>query len=105
MGAIAVMLLLAITEVVLQIILTALSMQILYSAAQDAETTSFLRQQASLQHIADWVGFAEDITLVTNKFVPNDALDQFRGANSQPSAIADGLFVRCYYIARMHVRG
>jgi len=81
MGAIAVMLLLAITEVVLQIILTALSMQILYSAAQDAETTSFLRQQASLQHIADWIGFAEDITLVTN------------------NAIADGLFAyRCYSI-------
>ncbi|KAJ6584158.1 hypothetical protein DFH09DRAFT_1144394 [Mycena vulgaris] len=81
--AIAVMLLLAITQMVVQLVLTALSMRLLYTAVQDlaADEISFSTQQASLLHLRSLIVLADDIILVTN------------------NAIADGLFIyRCYII-------
>ncbi|KAJ7689116.1 hypothetical protein B0H17DRAFT_1067038 [Mycena rosella] len=82
MAAITVMLVLALTEIIVQLVLTALSMQSLYSTVQDAtDTTLFSQQQASFKRLVNWFGFAEDIILVTN------------------NAIADSLFIyRCYIV-------
>ncbi|KAJ7689099.1 hypothetical protein B0H17DRAFT_1202467 [Mycena rosella] len=82
MTAITVMLVLALTEIIVELGLTALSMRSLYSAVQDAtDTISFSKQQASLIRLSSIIIFAEDIILVTN------------------NAIADSLFIyRCYVI-------
>jgi len=81
MGAIGVMLCLAISELALQIIVTSVSMRLLYSTADNLDTISFLRQQASLEHMYNMLVFVEDLMLVTN------------------NAVADGLFAyRCYII-------
>jgi len=80
MCAIAVMLCLAIAELVLQIVVTSVSMRSLFSVVQDPETISFSKQQ-SLKNMYDILVFAEDFVLVTN------------------NAVADGLFAyRCYMI-------
>ncbi|KAF7364980.1 hypothetical protein MVEN_00368900 [Mycena venus] len=82
MCAIAAMLCLAIAELVMQIIVTSFSMRLLFSAGmQDIESVSFLKQQASIEHLSDMTVFVEDLILVTN------------------NAVADGLFAyRCYLI-------
>ncbi|KAJ7132959.1 hypothetical protein C8R46DRAFT_652709 [Mycena filopes] len=81
MCSIALMLLLAMAEVVLQIVATSMSMRLLFSAVQDFNSASFLKQQASLGRLYDIIGFVEDVVLVTN------------------NAVADGLFAyRCYQI-------
>jgi hypothetical protein len=68
MGAIGVMLVLAMAELALQIVVTSVSMRLLFSAAQDK--ISFA-QQASLEQMYDIIVFIEDVMLVTNKFVTN----------------------------------
>lgn len=79
MGAIGVMLVLAMAELALQIVVTSVSMRLLFSAAQDK--ISFVAQQASLEQMYDIIVFIEDVMLVTN------------------NAVADGLFAyRCYLI-------
>jgi len=81
MWAIAAMLCLAMAELVMQIIATSLSWRILFSAAQDVESISFLKQQASLDDMYNRIVFVEDLMLVAN------------------NAVADGLFAyRCYLI-------
>jgi len=81
MCAIAVMLFLAMAELVLQIIVTSVSMRLLSSVGLDLDSVSFLKQQASLQRLYDIIVFVEDAILVTN------------------NAVADGLFAyRCYQI-------
>jgi hypothetical protein len=69
MGAIGVMLVLAMAELALQIVVTSVSMRLLFSAAQDK--ISFVAQQASLEQMYDIIVFIEDVMLVTNKFVTN----------------------------------
>ncbi|KAJ7451579.1 hypothetical protein FB451DRAFT_1283664 [Mycena latifolia] len=81
MSAIVVMLFLALTEIIIQLVLTSLALQSLYSVAQDAaETVAFLRQ-TSFQRLFQRIRFAQDMILITN------------------NAIADGLFIyRCYVV-------
>jgi hypothetical protein len=70
MCAIAVMLFLAIAELVMQLIVTSLSMRLLYWAGTpDVEPISLLKQQASLERLYNIIGAVEDFILVTNKFV------------------------------------
>ncbi|KAJ7367200.1 hypothetical protein DFH08DRAFT_1005443 [Mycena albidolilacea] len=79
--AIAAMLCLAISELVMQIIATSVSWQMLSSAAQDLETNLLLEQQAALEYVYNRVVFVEELMLVGN------------------NVIADGLFAyRCYLI-------
>ncbi|KAF7348370.1 hypothetical protein MSAN_01791000 [Mycena sanguinolenta] len=82
MWAIGAMLCLAMSELVMQVIATSVSLRILYSAAQTPEMTpSFLEQQASLSYLYNVMVFVEDLMLVGNNL------------------IADGLFAyRCYLI-------
>ncbi|KAF7364965.1 hypothetical protein MVEN_00367300 [Mycena venus] len=81
MWAIAAMLCLAMAELVMQIIATSVSWRLLFSAAQDFESISFLEQQASLEYLYNCILFVEDLMLVAN------------------NAVADGLFAyRCYLI-------
>jgi hypothetical protein len=69
MWAIAAMLCLAISELVMQIIATSVSWQMLSSAAQDLETNLLLEQQAALEYVYNRVIFVEELMLVGNKFV------------------------------------
>ncbi|KAJ7818507.1 hypothetical protein B0H14DRAFT_3739873 [Mycena olivaceomarginata] len=71
MWAIAAMLCLAISELVMQIIATSVSWQMLSSAAQDLETNLLLEQQAALEYVYNRVIFVEELMLVGNKFVLN----------------------------------
>ncbi|KAJ7451578.1 hypothetical protein FB451DRAFT_1283649 [Mycena latifolia] len=82
MSAIVVMLFLALTEIIIQLVLTSLALQSLYSAVQDAaETIAFSKHQTFFHRLFDRIGFAQDVILVTN------------------NAIADGLFIyRCYVV-------
>ncbi|KAJ7818535.1 hypothetical protein B0H14DRAFT_1371740 [Mycena olivaceomarginata] len=86
MCAIAVMLFLAIAELVIQLIVTSLSMRLLYWAGMpDVEPISLLKQQASLERLYNIIGAVEDFILVTN------------------NAVADALFAyRCYLIWGKH---
>jgi hypothetical protein len=69
--AIAAMLCLAISELVMQIIATSVSWQMLSSAVQDLETNLLLEQQAALEYVYNRVVFVEELMLVGNKFVIN----------------------------------
>ncbi|KAJ7451565.1 hypothetical protein FB451DRAFT_1283608 [Mycena latifolia] len=82
MSAIVVMLFLALTEIIIQLVLTSLALRSLYSVVQDAsETIAFLRHQTSFQRLFQRIHFAQDMILITN------------------NAIADGLFIyRCYVV-------
>ncbi|KAF8132190.1 hypothetical protein K438DRAFT_1884930 [Mycena galopus ATCC 62051] len=81
MWAIAVMLCLAMSELVMQIIATSVSWRLLLSATQGVETNLFPEQEASLSSLYNLIVLVEDLMLVTN------------------NAIADGLFAyRCYII-------